>query len=978
MLGAPHPSRDREAAGRHGYPVLVERDREVAVLAGLGREVAAGIPGLVLVEGPVGIGKSALLDRLAAEARDAGTQVLKARCTPLELDLPFGAVRQLFGGSLSGPGRLVPGDTPPDWHRLGLDPDALPGGADQAADVPHGTLLTLYHSLCRMAMDHPLTVIVDDAHHADPASVRFLSCLARRLRGVPVLLALSRRTDTGAHTPQLDEIAAQPLCYSLRPRLLSDDGVAQLARHMTGSGDDKEIPADCLAVAGGNPLLVTTLVTALGPGDWPSATAGPSDMNGRHVAVLREQVLRLLRRQSATTYAAVQAMAVLGEGAPPQTYARLARLDTPVFVQAVLTLGSSGLVSATPDGRNWSFTHRLVRDAVLSDIPPEQRSERHRHSARLLLDNGASAKRVAEHLRMAPAPVTDSWLVAVLREASREALLHNDPRRAIDLLKLCLSEDPDPAADAEVLFELGMAEAGVDVHSSIRHLRLAADHLKDPHLRLTALTSVADGMLRAYRAPRTLRSQTVPRHHAVDDSDEPAMLREALRLLDSTTEPHSLRAEADNGHSLDLPGDTPGERAVLAMRAAIAVAWARRIPEARAAARRVITRGMPACDSPTFMLSAATTLLFADRPEEAEPVFSQVRDASSHPDGPSQAAGMYAEASRRLGAFGEALATTGMILDPAPREHAQQLTALPAAVRVHTLLDQGDVAGAAATAVHAVPLPGMHTWQWDEYLCAQGRLDLEQGDPEAALRDLLACGRSRRQWGSNPAASSWWFWAGKAHLARGDTLRARDHAEEAVAVARAADLPCALGMGLELLAASHDDRGAELPLLEEAVAALESSAAPLERARVRVAYGIALHTAGHTKDARSVLRRALETAYELGARGLYQQAHQALLATGARPRRPMMSGLGSLTPSELQVARQAAAGLSNLEIAELLFVTQRTVELHLTSVYRKLGLSGRRQLDTALEGARAERITRHGRGGAAGAAGAGAASEPRR
>jgi DNA-binding CsgD family transcriptional regulator len=844
--------------------------------------------------------------------------------------------------------------------------------------VPHGTLLALFHFLGRMAMDHPLTVIVDDAHHADPASLRLLSYLGRRLRSLPVLLAISRRTDTGARIPQLDEIAAQPLCYSLRPRLLSDEGVTQLLRHITGSGDDKEIPPAYVAVASGNPLLGTTLFTALGCGDWPSATAHPAGMDSRHVAVLREQVRRVLRGQSATTYAAMQAMAVLGEGAPLQAYARLAGLDTPVFVQAVLTLGSAGLVSATPGGRNWSFTHRLVRDAVLADIPPEQRAQRHRHSARLLLDNGASAKRVAEHLRMARAPVTDGWLVAVLREAAREALLYNDPRRAIDLLKLCVSEECDPAADAEILFELGMAQAGVDVDASIRHLRLAADHLKDPHLQLTALTTVADGMFRVSRAMKALCPQVAHRGGADDDSDEPAMLREALRLLNSTSDAQSLRAAADECHLLDLPGDTPGERALLATRAAISVARARRIPEARAAARRVITRGMPAYDSFTFVLCAATALMYADRPDEAERVFAQVGEADQGPHGPfPPLVGIYAEASRRRGALQEALAATDLVLDHVPQEEAQHSTVLPAAVRVHTLLDQGDVAGAAATAARGfLLLPGARSWQWGEYLCAQGRLRLDQGDPQAALGNLRECGRNIGEWGSNPASSFWWFWAGKAHLALGDTVGARDRAEEAVAVARAADLPCALGMGLELLAATHGDRAAELSLLEEAKAALETSAAPLELTRVRVAYGSALYAAGHTKDARSVLRPALETAYELGAQGLYRQAHQALLATGARPRRPMLSGLGSLTPSESQVARQAAAGLSNLEIAALLFVTQRTVELHLTAVYRKLGLSGRRELSTVFDEAPAEGLARrHGRGGWAGAR---AASGPRR
>jgi DNA-binding NarL/FixJ family response regulator len=131
---------------------------------------------------------------------------------------------------------------------------------------------------------------------------------------------------------------------------------------------------------------------------------------------------------------------------------------------------------------------------------------------------------------------------------------------------------------------------------------------------------------------------------------------------------------------------------------------------------------------------------------------------------------------------------------------------------------------------------------------------------------------------------------------------------------------------------------------------LADTPAALALTRVRISRGRALHALGHTQAARKVLRQALETAYALDAGPLYGEARQALLATGARPRRPVSRGPAALTRSELQVARLAAEGRSNLEIAEELFVTQRTVETHLTSVYRKLGLTGRRGLRAALTG----------------------------
>ncbi|WP_446047597.1 helix-turn-helix domain-containing protein, partial [Streptomyces olivaceus] len=95
-----------------------------------------------------------------------------------------------------------------------------------------------------------------------------------------------------------------------------------------------------------------------------------------------------------------------------------------------------------------------------------------------------------------------------------------------------------------------------------------------------------------------------------------------------------------------------------------------------------------------------------------------------------------------------------------------------------------------------------------------------------------------------------------------------------------------------------------------------------------------------------------DESHALGAHALHDEAHGLLLSAGARPRRAASRGAGELTRSEKQVARLAAAGRTNLQIAEALFVTRRTVELHLTSVYRKLGLSGRKELRSALGRAR--------------------------
>lgn len=92
----------------------------------------------------------------------------------------------------------------------------------------------------------------------------------------------------------------------------------------------------------------------------------------------------------------------------------------------------------------------------------------------------------------------------------------------------------------------------------------------------------------------------------------------------------------------------------------------------------------------------------------------------------------------------------------------------------------------------------------------------------------------------------------------------------------------------------------------------------------------------------------MELAHQCGAAPLAERAHEELLATGARPRRVMRTGVDALTPSERRVARMAAEGMTNREIAQALFVTLRTVQVHLTHTYQKLAISSREDLPAAL------------------------------
>ncbi|MBK5219112.1 MAG: helix-turn-helix transcriptional regulator [Thermoleophilia bacterium] len=170
--------------------------------------------------------------------------------------------------------------------------------------------------------------------------------------------------------------------------------------------------------------------------------------------------------------------------------------------------------------------------------------------------------------------------------------------------------------------------------------------------------------------------------------------------------------------------------------------------------------------------------------------------------------------------------------------------------------------------------------------------------------------------------------------------------EEELELARAYGAPGTLGRVLRELGTAEREDG--LARLEEAVSVLEGSSARLELAKALAAHGAALRLARRPKEAREPLRRALELAEACRAAPLQSHVRSELQAAGVRPRTSALSGVEALTASERRVADLAAGGGTNRDIAQELFVTPKTVEVHLSNTYRKLGISSRRQLPEVL------------------------------
>ena len=183
---------------------------------------------------------------------------------------------------------------------------------------------------------------------------------------------------------------------------------------------------------------------------------------------------------------------------------------------------------------------------------------------------------------------------------------------------------------------------------------------------------------------------------------------------------------------------------------------------------------------------------------------------------------------------------------------------------------------------------------------------------------------------------------------QGEIAEARKLAAEELRLARRWGTPRAIGVALRS-AGEAAGRKRSVALLEQAVHTLEASAGRLEHARALLSLGLSLRREGRRAPAREPLARAAELAERLGAPALAEQAAEELRVAGARPRRVELSGYASLTASERRIVLLARDGASNRDIAESLWLSVKTVEMHLGNAYRKLGIASRRELAGALE-----------------------------
>jgi DNA-binding CsgD family transcriptional regulator len=262
--------------------------------------------------------------------------------------------------------------------------------------------------------------------------------------------------------------------------------------------------------------------------------------------------------------------------------------------------------------------------------------------------------------------------------------------------------------------------------------------------------------------------------------------------------------------------------------------------------------------------------------------------------------------------------------------------------------ERGDLAAALRTLEQAGTPDQGPTFQAARWFDTRGRLRIANRDPAGGLADLLDVGERLEAFGvRNPSHSAWRSQAALVLAGQGEREEARRLVSEEIELARRWAAPRPLGVALRV--AGLVESGADgLELLRESVDVLAGSPARLERAKSLAELGAALRRTNQRAEARGVLQEALELAERCGAAPVVERAHTELLATGARPRRLVRSGVDALTPSERRVAQMAAEGQTNREIAQALFVTPKTVEVHLSHAYRKLEIKARSQLQRAM------------------------------
>jgi DNA-binding CsgD family transcriptional regulator len=919
----------------------------------------AGHGEALLFEGHAGIGKTRLHEAALDSARARGMRILRAAGAELERNVALGVAAQLLEAQL----RQLP--TARADELLGRAPSGLRAlaGVSEAEDVLDAPDLAISHALFNLLVSadesRPALIAIDDLHWCDPASLEFIVYLLHRLDELPVALVLSLRHSVGETPSQiLDRITTHPRVQAEILEPLGRAAVAELAQQALGELASDEIADACYAVTAGNPFYVRELLLALERED----SSDPAQLAERARALAPDAVIRTLRvrvgRIGPDGIALARALAVLGDDAPLRRAAPLAGLSLDAASRAADALAAVEILLAREPLR---FAHPLVRAAIERDMPPGELSSGHIAAARLLFDEAAPNELVAAHL-LRGRPQGAEWIVEQLRAAAREARGRGAPDSAVSYLSRALREPPTREMLGEVLAELGGAEAAAGLPNAAEHLEKAIEETPVPLRRAQLALQLGHALFNEGRYVDSARGYDRglgELRRAGDSSAEARELHDELQTgfcvaggAVDELRPRALeRSRKLLAQAMAEGFPTHGQRLLMAqasMHAALAGEPASRVVELAERAwdgGRLLQR--ETADGIAWLLVGSSLCQCGELEQAVEVADAVLADAQrrSSPLAFATASYFRATPARWQGRITDALADIEQALD-ARRYGWRRSTRSAAASYCLCLIETGDYERAESVLLEEDSLEQPRGDLEDaRRLYALAELRLAQGRAEEALGLARSAGEEIQR-----TATVWWYcpWQATACLALialGRNEEGREIARAGLTLAERTGGRHAQVRALRVLGLCEGN----VELLERAVRLGREGPTTLEGIRALLDLGAALRRANQRAAAREPLQLAADLALRGGASALHEQARIELTATGARPRREaLISGVASLTPSERRIAELAAGGQSNREIAQVLFVTPKTVEYHLRNAYRKLDIGSRRELDEVL------------------------------
>ena len=875
---APRSSAPPSARGATTKPTeLLEREHELRAVGDALTRASFGEGGVVLFEGPAGIGKTRLLDELRRRAEEEGLKVLEARAGLLEREFAFGVVRQLLE-PVADPELMV---GPAAAAQAALS-DADP--AERDVGPIEGTfpiLNGLFRLVERIARSNPLVLCIDDLQWSDAGSLRFTAYLARRVAALPVLVAASIRTgEPDADEALLGELAQEPITLTLNPRPLTRQATGELIRQRLGHEPDDAFTTACQEVTAGNPLLLRQLL-----GGLSAERVGP---DAEHADVVRaigpravaRTVLRRLDRLEPSADAVARAVAVLGEQPGLPAIAAQAAVDEATAARAVQALARAEILrSDEPLG----FVHPLIRDAVYSELPAPVRALEHERAARLLSELGTAPERVAAQLLLAP-PRGDAWVVTRLREAADVAMRRGAPDVAMRLLERAQEEPPPDDQRAALAFELGGSAAYVRGPAGVEPLERAYAELSDPAERARAAIRLSH-LLLFVRSPQegvALAQKAADELPAGFDDFRDGL--RAIRLVGAAfgaVDPAELRALDDVRRG--PRGAGPGGRALTAMTALALALTCEPAGESTALAREAFSGGLDIIESTAAIALGSAALALGEPSEGLVAVERYVEYAMRKREILSSIgadlwggiiqiwAGDLRAAADLLDRAHEGERLWGTKLDA--------VMAYSAAFSALVQLERGDPTAEVSETLHRVhaedPRPdGARFW-----LASLAELALAEGRADEALHITRRLEPTRPP-DTHPVWAPWRTLRARAVAQLGDAEKARALAREDLELARRIGAPWVIGRGLRILA-EVEEPSARAVLAREAVGLLAETSARLELAKAHAVLAAALAAGGDGETAATEWAQVRDLAKGCGADGLAREAARALEATRA-------------------------------------------------------------------------------------------------